>query len=165
MRKEIDGVRLQSVYRRDMNRLSQLAASFQGNVEEYIRALDEVHGQLKADALSFLKSIRSEGQKQSNILAPNSAPPRLFGPKDHEFFTDVIESVILDLDKSEFSVVDVKNAFRESQPDSKATDIQIGTAFRKLVKRTRPPSILEKIRVGKGSIPSTYRRRNTVRKS
>jgi hypothetical protein len=142
-----------------MNRLSELATSFQDKVEEYIRALDEAHADLKADAEKFLKSLQNQAQTghlqlTSPVEQERSSDKAFFGGKTANI--DVIRMAIKKLRTPELTVHDVRRWLRAK--GTELTDDQIGTAFRKLVAREGSP--LQKIREGRGHIPPMYRVRS-----
>lgn len=141
-----------------MNRLSEIASTLEANVEEYIRTLDE-YARLKSEALAFLKSLR--GGNQTELQLPIAKFPVIPTRENGLTMTQIVESAVRSLNKlPSITVLDVKDVLKKA--GTTITDDQIGTAFRKLVSRSRPPSPLEKIREGRGNIPPIYRLKSSM---
>ncbi len=114
-----------------MNGLTELATSLQGQLresiaQEYLRALEEVHTKLEASARAFLKSP----QAAKEVATPKSGQAQRAN-------TEIVETAMRSLAKPEFTWADVRDTLRRQGVS--LTDEQIGTAFRKLKRRKRPP--------------------------
>ena len=143
-----------------MNALSEVTAKLEQTVEEYIRTLDE-YARLKSQALAFLESLRGSSSNRQKELPLKSqfsvSPNRENGGTN----TQVIEEVVRSLEKKHFTVHDVQWALKSA--GTSLTHDQIGTAFRKLKARTRPPSPMELVKPGRGAQhPPVYRLRSPL---
>ena len=142
----------------------QLNASFQPILEQYIKDLKSSFDELHGNAVRLLGSLRVE--EQTELALPSAASDRPAAPNGAQngggtlLNTQIIEHAIQRLERTHFSVVDVKNLLRNE--GTNLQDDQISTAFRKLAGRVRPESPIEKFKPGAGTSPTLYRLKKQI---